>query len=290
MLAVAAAALLSVLVSAPAHAVPPEVTFDYNSVDTVYPAPDGYVDTIKFTWTVSPQPVGLTLEVMKIVPGLDPQAVRTLTLDPATTTYTWNGRTDAGALAGAGDYFPRVMADNGTDPISGSAGWQFAVSAKRLVSKTWTKSLSASGSLKDKQVGACSTLRKPGKMLGAGSLGYYSLARCRRTSNGAGDITTIHGVTLPAAFRPGKVRFSVYSGAVKRGGAVGFVPLSRSVGAIGAGTALLGPARAWHTTPAVAASQMLRSDRRIMWGIAALAHSRYDVKTIKVIYSYQILQ
>lgn len=289
-LAVAAAAILSALVSAPAHAFAPDVTFDYNSVDTVYPAPDGYVDTIRFSWTVSPQPVSLTLQVMQTVSGQDPLAVRTVTLDPSTSTYTWNGRKDDGTLAVAGDYFPRVLTDNGVDPIAGADGWHFTVSSKRLVSKTWTKSLSASGSLKGTQVGACSTLRKPGKMLGTGSLGYYSLTRCSRTANGAGTISTVHSVTLPSVFRAGKVRFSVYSGAVKRGGAVGFVPLDPSGGAIDAGTTLLGPARAWHATPAVAATKMLHSDRHIWWGIATLDHSRYDVKTIKVIYSYQALQ
>lgn len=285
--ATVAALFASVLISAPAHAASPDVSWDYNSVSTVYPVSDGYIDTIRFTWAVSPQPSTLTLDVYRA----DTQtSVFTVALDPTATSYTWNGSTDAGPLATAGDYYPVLSADNGVDPVASAAGWQFTVSSKALVSKRWTKTVSASGSLRAKQVGSCSTLRKPGLKLGRGSLGYYSLTRCSQTSRGRGVIATVHALTLPAAFRPGAIRFSVYGGALRRTGSVGFVPLDKAQNGIDAAVRILPRAVGWHPIPAVKATTMLTSSRLIRWGVAALDRSRYDIRSFRVTYTYTVLQ
>lgn len=273
-----------VLTASPAAAEPPSVVWSENSVATVFPAPDGYVDTIRFTWTTSPTPITQTLEVR----NSNQATVFSVALDPAATTYTWNGRTMAGTLAPAGAYVPVILADNQVDPVAPASGWQFQVSAKKLVARTFTTKVTASGSIKDRFVGACSTLRKPGKKLGAGSLGYYSNTKCRRTTNAA-TVASIHGITLPAAFRAGSVRIDTYGAAVSRGSFAVLVPLTKTAAAVDSAISKVGSAKGWYTGKAASAAQMQDASRRIRWGAVVFGGDRYDIKYFKVVYRYTVL-
>lgn len=282
----ACALTLGVLTAAPAQATTPAVTWSANSLSTVYPIVDGYKDKITFSWALD-QPVNSqTLRVLDATQ----QPVFELALDASVSSYQWNGRTTAGALAPAGTYTPELSADNGVDPVVPSAGGNFSLSLKKLVAKTWTKRVTASGSLRSKFVGACSTLAKPGKKLGSGSLGYYSLTKCSRTTNGADTIATVHGLTLPSAFRPGNLQISTYSGAVKSGSNAVLVPLAKNGSdVIDAAVSLLGSSKGWHAGKWTAATPMMTSSRLVRWGVAAFNGTRYDVKYFKVTYRYTAL-
>lgn len=269
----------SILTAAPALATSPVITGQTNSVSTVYPVVDGYVDTITFGWTLDQTVSTLTLDVMD---ASTHTSVFQIAFDnPATTAYLWNGRTTGATIVPDGTYYARVTADNGSDPVDSNNGPVFVVSGKKLTHQTFTKRVTASGSLEFKGAAKCSQVRKPGLKLGAGSLGYYSNVKCTTAGQDIG--LSFHSITVPASFKPGTARLSAYGVAVKAG----------SVMRIGfAGEAVpvkIGATKGWHTGPAVPAASSITPQNQLEWAAIVDSGNRYDIKYFKITYTYTTL-
>jgi hypothetical protein len=269
----------SILTAAPAFATSPVITGQTNSVSTVYPVVDGYVDSITFGWTLDQAVTSLQLDVMDA--STHTSVFQIVFDDPATTGFVWNGRTGGDTLVPAGSYYARVSADNGTDPADSNNGPLFVLSAKKLTQQTFTKQVTASGSLEFKGAGKCSQVRTPGLKLGAGSLGYYSNVRCTTAHQDFG--VSFHSVRVPASFKPGTARLSAYGVAVKAGSVmhIGF-----------AGDAVpvkIGPTKGWHTGQNVSAAPSINSENRLEWAAVVDSGNRYDIKYFKITYPYTTL-
>ena len=268
----------SILTAAPALAASPVITNQTNSVSTVYPVVDGYVDTITFGWNLDQTVTALSLDVMD---STHASVFHIDFDDPTQTSLVWNGRTAGGSVVPDGTYYARVTADNGTDPSDSNNGPSFVVSGKKLTEQTFTRQVTAAGSMEGKFAGKCSKVRKPGLKLGAGSLGYYSNTEC--TTGHQDFAVSFHSMGLPAAYRPGTVRISAYGVAVKAGSVmrIGFAGDASPV--------KLGPAKGWHTGPWVPAARSIDPANRIEWLAVANNGNRYDIKYFKITYHYTTL-
>ena len=277
-----AAVAASILTAAPALAASPIITDQTNTSTTVYPVIDGYIDTITFGWKVDQaldQPgSSLSLDVMA---SSSHTSVFQIVFDDLTqTSYVWNGRTTGGSVVPNGTYYARVTATNGTDPADSNNGPSFVVSGKKLTEKTFTKQVTAAGSMEGKIAGKCSQTRQPGLKLGAGSLGYYSNTKC--TTANQDFAASFHMIAVPASFRPGQARLSAYGVAAKVGSTMkmGFAGDSYPV--------KLGSAKGWHTGPWVPAARSIE-DNRLAWLAVAENGNRYDIKYFKITYTYTTL-
>jgi len=273
----AATAALTVMTAAPALAASPVISNQTNSVLVVYPVVDGYVDTITFTWKIDQPVTALQLDVVDSTNT----AVFTQSLDQAveTTSFVWNGRLQGGALAPAGSYYARITASNGTDPVDSNNGPAFQVSAKKLTEKTFTKQVTAAGSMVLKHAGRCSTVRQPGRKLGTGSIGYYSNTTC--TKPGEDLAATMHMLRMPAAFKPGTVSISTYGAAVKAGSVMRVGTLARPW--------KLSSAKGWHAGPTLSAAGLVDPEGSFLWVAQAAGGNRYDIKYFKITYRYTVL-
>jgi len=278
----AAAVAASILTAAPALAASPVITDQTNTSTTVYPAIDGYIDTITFGWKVDQaldQPgSSLTLDVMA---SSSHTSVFQIVFDDLTqTSYVWNGRTTGGSVVPNGTYYARVTATNGTDPADSNNGPSFVVSGKKLTEKTFTKQVTAAGSMEGKFAGKCSQTRKPGLKLGAGSLGYYSNTKC--TTAHQDYAVSFHSIALPDSFRTGNAKLSAWGVAVKAGSTMrmGFAGDTYPV--------RIGSAKGWHSGSFVPAARSIEGNR-LQWIAAANAGNRYDIKYFKITYTYTTL-
>jgi hypothetical protein len=277
-LLVAAVATGTLLTAAPAIAATPIITNQTNSGPAVYPSVDGYLDTVTFGWSLDQPVTALSLDVMDSTHT----PVFHTDLDVSATHFVWNGLvTGGGSIAPDGTYYAKVTADNGTDPIDSNNGPLFTVSGKKLTQKSFTKQVTATGSMEFKIAGKCSQVRKPGLKLGTGSLGYYSNKTCTDANQ---DIAaSFHMITLPAAFRPGTLRLSAYGVAVKAGSTMrmGFSGDEWPV--------KLGSTKGWHTGSWVPAARSVGSQNSLEWIALADKGNRYDIKNFKIEYKYTTL-
>ena len=278
----AATVVASMLAAAPALAATPVISGQTNSATSVYPAVDGYLDSITFGWDVDQaldQP-GATL-VLDVVDAGTHTSVFQLAFDDETeTSFIWNGRTTGGSVVPDGTYYARITAGNGTDPADSNNGPSFVVSGKKLTQHTFTKQVSAAASMEAKFAGKCSQTRNPGLKLGAGSLGYYSNTKC--TTARQDFAVSFHSVAVPASFRPGNARLSAYGVAVKAGSTM------RMGFAAGSAPVRIGSAKGWHSGPSVPAADLIQGNR-LDWLAVATGGNRYDIKYFKVTYTYTTL-
>lgn len=278
----AATVVASLLAAAPALAATPVISGQTNSATSVYPAVDGYFDTITFGWNVDQaldQP-GASL-VLDVIDASTHTSVFQQGFDDVTeTSFVWNGRSTGGSIVPDGTYYARITANNGTDPVDSNNGPSFVVSGKKLTQHTFTKQVSAVASMEAKFAGKCSQTRQPGLKLGAGSLGYYSNTKC--TTANQDYAASFHSIAVPASFRPGNARLSAYGVAVKaastmRLGFAGDLSPFR-----------IGSAKGWHSGPLVPAARSIEGNQ-LMWMAVANAGNRYDIKYFKVVYTYTTL-
>jgi hypothetical protein len=268
----------SILTAAPALATSPVITGQTNSVSTVYPVVDGYVDSITFGWTLDQAVTSLELDVMDA--STHTSVFQIVFDDPATTGFVWNGTTTGATVAPAGTYYARVTANNGTDPADSNNGPLFVLSGKKLTAHTWTKQFTAGSSVLAKAVGTCSKVARPGTKLGTGSVGYYSNVTCTKAHQDYA--ATLHQLQLPQAFKPGKVTVSTYGAAVKAGSVM-------RVGFFTDAGWKVGSAKGWHTGPTRDASPLIGQDGLLMWQSVATGGNRYDIKYFKLTYTYTVL-
>jgi len=269
----------SILTAAPALAATPVINNQTNSVATVYPVVDGYVDTITFGWSIDQPVTTLSLDVMNSADSTHTPVFPVAFDDKATTKYVWNGMTTGGGVVPAGTYYARVTADNGADPLDSNNGPSFAVSAKKLTEQTWTKKVTAGSSVVAVAKGKCSTVARPGKKLGTGSVGYYSNTKC--TTLHEDFAATLHQIKLPKAYQPGTLTLSTYGAAVKAGSVmhVGFFTSEWKIGST----------KGWHAGPTVSAARVVDSSGEVVWQSYARNGNRYDIKYFKITYHYTTL-
>lgn len=201
-------------------------------------------------------------------------------------TLVWDGTNAGGTPQAAGSYTVVVLDGNGN--VSPKTA-KIAVSGLRLVTKTFTKTVTARSSLVDQYVGKCSQLRKPSLRGWSGSLGFYANTKCHKTSWKASAVSTVHAISLPAADRYLDVRVNTYGGAAKarKSSTAGVRYLTTNGGWVA--DRLLTKKVGWHPGATWTANGIVFSDRSFGWGIATAAKDRYDVKSFTVVVRYQTL-
>ena len=160
---------------------------------------------------------------------------------------------------------------------------------KKLAARTFRKTVSAGGSLKDQYVGRCSTLRKPSLRGWTGSLGLYTNTKCRRTFENS-LIVTMHAVRTPlGAVKYGDFRVSAYGGAAKAAPrSLAYLEyLNRSEDWV-ADTRMSTSLTTHHgaTRPG---SNFVWGDRYVVWGAYTAMGAKYDIKNFTVTLKYFVL-
>ena len=155
--------------------------------------------------------------------------------------------------------------------------------ARRLVTRTWTRTVSASSSLMASTHSGCAAVHVPGRSSWRGSAGYDTTRTCRTAATGR------HAVALPAATVPGTLTLSAYAGAdpTSPRSTAAFSVLRPSGSA--ASTATASATVGQHAARSVAASQVLRPGRVVQWSVSTSGGHRYDVRSFTVGYTYRVL-
>lgn len=253
----------------------------------LYPYRDNYRDSVAITVARPWDYVKLRLEIL----NANNTVVKAFVVPTTVTdeTFTWTGRNSAGRVVPAGTYHFRATLTDAAGNVTTKSQGSVSVVRKKVVSKTFTKTYSASGSLVKKVViGNCSTLASPSKRGWAGSLGFYSNAKCSNSFE-ASIIETRHAVKVPAALKYGSLRVSMYGGAAREA--------SRSVAYLAyintklefTKPVVMMPAVGSHAGPSVSGGAFVFDDRSIGWDVFNVKGSRYDVKSFTVKLSYTVL-
>lgn len=251
----------------------------------IYPVRDGYRDRTLVSGEVS-EFVDGKVELLR---GTD--VVRTSSWrDGFRYEKVINGRDAADRLLPAGQYTVRVTATDGLGQTA-TRSKPLTISHKRLVKKTFTRTISARAALKSKTVGSCATLRVGGSRGWAGALGLHSRPKC---TSGSHRVRLYNQVPVPAAYRLETVRISTYGGGARGAGggaeaALEMLYLNRGGGASGH-SRLDGRVGLHHgrTVRASAAITWVDGRPTVHWR-AWVDGSRYDVKSYTVKLTYTVL-
>lgn len=204
---------------------------------------------------------------------------------PTAAAVTWNGRTGDGALVPKGSYQIH------TRDALGNLSADFAaveVTTKHVVTGSMVRDVKAGPTVVDQYVGRCSRLRRPSLRGWVGSLGFYANTRCPNTSVRASLVSTVHGITVPAAYDYTRLRISAYAGAKRSH------PRSRAVLRYLTDTGkwryeyLMHQTLGWQNAAIPAsANAYIDADNRLYWGVYTLSGHRYDVAKFKVQLNYR---
>ena len=259
------------------------------SLTTVYPYPDGYRDTISAK-VAAPANGGGGVGTLQVL-NANNTVVRSFTNKNLVngTTVAWNGAFASGTRVAAGNYRFRTVVRDAAGNTDTDLSPFFAVSAKRLVTKhlktvvTAQKSLAADGS------GRCSSLRKPGLKLGAGSVGYYSEYKCTGKATDDSQIAVgVHVVKVPGAYSYGTLGVRAYGRAAKAGSQALAMMATKS-GDIGA-RRWLTSGLGWHSMGTYKAATYIDAGHEVVWAITEGDGARYDIGKFEVTLDYKVLQ
>jgi len=260
------------------------------SPTTFYPRITGdskYKSTTKFTIVGAGVPDIATLKLYKNSTGA---FVRTLTnitqVDPTHATVGWTGKLVDGTLVPSGLYKLKVYDADGN--VSSTVG-SVTVSGLTLVLKTWTHTYTPAGTLADKYVGKCSTLRQPSRRGWYYSLGYYANTKC--TSQTAKDslVSTLHSVFLPKVHQYVDIRVTAYGGsAVAKPGSKAVI---RYLNTDGDWTSekTMASTMGYHPGYTKSTNGLVFSDRSFGWGFYTGFGYQYDVKNFTIVLRYKTL-
>lgn len=272
------------------HRQGPLLTSSTASPTTIYPLISNnttYKSATKFTLVGAGVPQITSVKLYKNSNGA---LTRTLTLtpvDPTHATVAWNGRqSDDTTPALAGLYNLKVADVDGN--VSTTVG-SVTVSGLKLVLKTLTKTISASGSVQGKFVGNCSTLRRPSLRGWALSLGFYSNTKCATQTFAASAVSTVHATRLPIAYKYVDFRVSSYGGAATAKPHSIAVIRYLTVNGVWVSETNLTPTLGWHRGPTRSATNMIDSDRYLAWGFVTAFSNRYDLAKFTVVVRYYVL-
>ena len=259
------------------------------STSTVFPVADGYHDAMVLSMTLSEPVTRVQLRVYDRLGALL-RVVATGARPVGPLSLSWNGRSAKGAVLPAGAYTYQLEAFDRAGNERLSAKRPVSVSLKRLVKRSAATTVGAAASLRLDVSGGCSRLANPGDRGWAGSIGYYSLARCASATPDDDVAGAVHQLRLPAATRYGTVRIAATGGA--RGGAVGDVAAvayaRASPGAVGR-VFVLKPADGTYAGPVVNASDYLVGGHTVRWGTLTVNGARYDVRSYTIGWTYYVL-
>ena len=280
-LALVAAIAATLVCVAPTQAAPPDVTAITSSPTTIYPRIATAKRPASTTITVTSTTNDVTsLEVRDAADA----TVQTFDLTASDTTQ-WNGRDTGGNLVPAGSY--TLIAFNGTEAatVTGTV----TVSLQHLVRKTYTvQTLPTKAYFK--QVGRCSTLRKPSRRGWAGSYGYYANTKCRTQTWTASSVITVHAVRVPAAERYVDARIDAYGGAAKaQPGSRAGIDYWNNPGQKWVGFRFAGSKVAWHSGATLSATPLIDAQRFIAWRFYTAFKAQYDLAKFRVVVHYDVL-
>jgi hypothetical protein len=263
------------------------------SPTTIYPLVKNdttYKSSTKFTITGVGVPEITGVKLYKNSTGA---FIRSLTLTPVDSTHatvTWSGLLADASPAPAGLYLLKAFdADGNPSTTVGSV----TVSGKKLVLKTWTHTYTPAGTLADKYVGKCSTLRKPSLRGWSLSLGYYANTKCASQTSKDSLISTLHAVFLPK-FLPKVAQYvdyhvSVYGGAAKA--KPGSKAILRYLDTNGdwSNEKTMSGTLGYHAGTTRTAKGLVFQDHSIGWGVYTGFGYQYDVKSFTVVLHYKVL-
>ncbi len=272
----------------------PEVGQVTTSATEVFPAVDGYLDTVEVTATGQSeawQPVTFQVQDSH---GAVVRTEEHADTTPGEAVFEWDGRDDAGDVVPEGEYSFVVLAQdsvgNESNPVSGGS---VTVSHQRLVAKRFTRAISATDSLIARSVGRCSVLRRPSAHRWRESIGLLSGYRCH--SRRARDllVSTVHSVQLPRVTGPGRywsINVKAYGGAAltrrRSTGTIRYFAADRRSGSVRTLSRRVG----YHAGYTRHATGLVRSDGTFRWGTYTTGYRQYDVKHFVVTLSYAVLE
>lgn len=271
----------------------PRVSQVSASTGTVYPTRDGYQDTTTLKGRLSERTATTTVQIL----DSRGRTVRTFSLGGRSAgplSVSWNGRRANGTVVAAGSYRYRFLLQDIAGNRSTTGKYTVNVSAKRLVKKTGSKTVTAYGSAGTAHIGDCSQVVTPGARGWAKSLGYYSdlnndgSSDCSYYDNH--DLASVdHAVALPRAVKYGSVRVDAYGGrALDNYDDVAVLLYYTGAGAVSNTGKVLGSAIGTHTGPTVG-SQFVSRTGRVRWCAGTIDGNFYDIKSFTVHYTYYVL-
>ncbi|WP_134741341.1 hypothetical protein [Nocardioides sp. 503] len=196
------------------------------SRDSVFPSFDGYRDEVVMSLTADEPVAVMGYELRDRAGRLVLRDVETPWRDDPlyeeddvyehgrVWREEWDGRVGTKLVPGTYDFrwvgFDRAENESQTTPV------RITVSNHRIRRVTWTRTFPAARTVLDREVGRCSTLRRPATRRWRGSLGYLSQTRCRRPQDSV--VATVNGVYVPKVVGRGRgvgyksLRLSLYGG------------------------------------------------------------------------------
>lgn len=261
---------------------------------TFYPARDRYRDSIKLRFGFHDPVDGHSVKLVHRSTGRVIRVVDLVTNGSKSAYFVWNGRTKSGQLAPAGRYQLVVRSEdalgNRRTQALNARTFGITLSHKKLVAKTWRRTVSAQRSVFRDDSGRCSVLRKPGVRRWAGSVGYYSQQRCKGAGMRSRMAAAVHRTRLPAAPRYGTVQISVYGGEARRrtGHRASFGYFLRD-GSVSKAN-VLGYVVGNHATTRRRATGLMDSKRQVHWSVATGYGQKYDVRSFTVRLKYWALR
>jgi flagellar hook assembly protein FlgD len=249
---------------------------------SVYPQVDGYRDTVTLRAS-SPEPF---FPMKAAVTDAAGHVVRAWALSASATPHVvWNGLTASGRKLEAGRYSIRWSQ---TDELgnTGRSGFQAVyVSAKALVSRYKTETVTPHASAQSINGSSCATVKSPAA--GRGWSGSVALrgTYCAKDNHKTADAVAVlfAGVKSPGAVGSWSASLEVYGVGTNAAGMVRVVPvtspgqpvrLNRSLG--------------WHDAlhQVYPAAQQATED---VWGLSAEEGAGYDVRWFRVTFHYHVL-
>ncbi len=270
------------------------------STPTLMPYGDGHLDSVDVTVPVSGESGRQTVRLEALDQDGVAHTFPAQQGGPGSYTFRWFGAGGSGTTVAPGTYTFRARA---TDRAGNASAWRrgasVTVDSSRLVSHTWRRTVSATGSRIAVSVGRCSTLRSPSSHTWRDSLGLLSGARpgraCRTTTSGL-LVSTVHSLRLPVLPQPAgpdrydSVEVQAYGGASRsRPTSTSTLRYFDAKGAAGS-TRTMAPYVGYHEGYVRNAAGMVRPDGTFRWSTATTARRQYDVRQFQVTVTYSVLE
>ncbi|HET7691050.1 MAG TPA: hypothetical protein VFK41_11745 [Nocardioidaceae bacterium] len=252
---------------------------------TFYPVVDGYLDKVGLTATTSNDEYNPTGEI-EIRSSL---GALVHSFEAPGTRMDWNGRNGGGQLLPAGTYTVTAVVTDRLGNETSSASKSLVLSHKKLVAKTFKKTIAAAKTLEKAFVGKCSSLVR-GVRGWSGSLGLHTNTKCKGNFKES-LVETIHATKVPAAHSYGDLRISTYGGNAKSmPGSYLFFDMLTNKGEWGSRDTRLGYNVGLHAGPRKKGANYVWGDRYVVWDVYTWGPARYDVKSFTITLKYTVLQ
>jgi flagellar hook assembly protein FlgD len=207
-------------------------------------------------------------------------------------SINWDGLNPSGALVAAGRYSYRLVMRDMVGNTTVGRSYPVAVSHKKLVRKTGTKTVGPMASKTGTLIGSCSRVANPARPKWRGSFAYLSNYKgCFQPSSTDENAFTRHSVRLPVATKYGRVRVTTYGASdlpkYRDHGAVNYL---NKRGLLSDHGAVLGRSKGWHSGDWVNGRNYVTKGRHFRWRAGATEGNYYDIRRFKVSYRYYVLR